>query len=327
MPDLPLTLACWDYDRTRPLLDGRVRPEGIDLQVMIMRPREAFRRMLVDREFDVSEMSLAPYLALKARGDSTFVAIPVALSKIFRHSCIYVRSDAGIREPADLKRKRVGTTQYGATGAVYMRGMLEHDYGVRPEDVHWFSGRLNEGTEPFDLIRLNLPPEVRLDTIPAERTLEDLLANGELDALMSLYMPRLFEGGDSRVSRLFSNYRKVEQDYYQRTGIFPITHTVVIRADVHEREPWIAGSLYRAFCEARDLALAELYDSDALRVTLPWLLDYIEASRRVFGRDFWSYGLEGNRPSYEALAQYMVEQDLAVRAVSPEELFVAGVGS
>jgi 4,5-dihydroxyphthalate decarboxylase len=327
MPDLPLTLACWDYDRTRPLLDGRVRAEGINLNVMVMRPREAFRRMLVDREFDVAEMSLAPYLALKARGDSTFVAIPVALSKIFRHSCIYVRSNAGIREPADLKGKRVGTTQYGATGAVYMRGMLEHDYGVRPEDVHWFGGRLNEGTEPFDLIRLNLPPEVRLDAIPAERTLEELLATGELNALMSLYMPRLFERGDSRVSRLFPNYRKVEQDYYQRTGIFPITHTVVIRADVHEREPWIAGSLYRAFCESRDLALAELYDSDALRVTLPWLLDYIEASRRVFGRDFWSYELEGNRPSYEALAQYMVEQGLAVRAVSPEELFVAGVGS
>ncbi len=324
MSKLPLTLACWDYDRTRPLIDGRVQPQGIDLNVLVMRPHETFPRMLERQEFHVSELSLASYTTLKARGACPFVAVPVALSKIFRHSCIYVRPDAGITRPEDLKGRRVGTMQYGSTGSVFMRGMLQHEYGVRPEDVHWFMGALDRPTPP-PLIPLNLPAQIRLDFLTETQTLEGLLEAGALDALLSLYIPASFQRGSPRVARLFPNFKEVEQDYYRRTRIFPIMHTIVVREDVYREHPWVARSIYRAFCAARDLAVNGLYDTDALRLSLPWLIDHVEETWRAFGKDFWAYGLEPNRPTFAALGQYVYEQGLAPRPVSPDELFAPGV--
>ena len=291
MPNFKLTLACWDYDRTRPLIDGRVRPEGIDLEIEILRPRQTFQRMLDSKEFDISELSLASYTALKGRGDCPFVAVPVALSKMFRHSCIYVRSGAGITTPQDLRGKRVGTSQWSSTGLVFMRGMLQHDYGVHPRDMHWFMGGLNSFVEP-PLIALNLPNDIRLDFLSGTQTLEQMFAAGELDALFSLYIPKHFLEGSPEIARLFPSYKEIERDYYRRTRILPIMHTVVLRADVHRAHPWAARSVYRAFTEARDLAVGGLYDTDALRVALPWLIDHVEEARRVFGADFWAYGLE-----------------------------------
>src|SRR3989454_8598815 len=188
MPKLALTLACWDYDRTRPLIDGRVQAEGIDLKIQLLRPREMFPRMLENKEFHVSELSLASYVTLKARDDCPFVATPVALSKIFRHSCIYVRPDAGIRGPRDLKGRRVGTTQYGATGAVFVRGMLQHEYGVRAEDIHWHIGGLDSATQR-PLLSPNLPKQIRLNFLSQSPTLGAMLGAGELDALVSIYIP------------------------------------------------------------------------------------------------------------------------------------------
>jgi len=324
MPDLKLTLACWDYDRTRPLIDGRVKPEGIDLDIAILRPRQMFPRMLEHREFQVSELSLASYTALKGRGECPFVAVPVALSKIFRHSCIYVRPGVGIATPQDLKGKRVGTSQWSSTGLVFMRGMLQHDYGVKASDMHWFMGGLNSFVEP-PLIPLNLPRDIRLEFLSDRQTLEQMLAAGELDALLSLYIPKLFLEGSPAIARLFPAYKAVEEDYYRRTGIFPIMHTVVLREDVHRAHPWAARSIYRAFVEARDLAVDGLYDTDALRVALPWLIDHVEEAWRVLGRDFWAYGLEPNRPTFEAIGRYVHEQGLSPRAVGAEELFAPGV--
>ena len=320
MSKLALTLACWDYDRTRPLIERRVQPEGIDLKIEVLRPREMFPRMLEKKEFHVSELSLASYLTLKARGDCPFVAIPVALSRMFRHSCIYVRADAGIRKPQDLKGKRVGTTQYGSTAVVFIRGMLEHEYGVRAEDMHWIIGGLDSATQR-PLVSLNLPERIKLDFLPQGNTLEAMLESGDLDALASIYLPALFLKGSPRIVRLFPNYKEVEQDYYRRTRIFPIIHIVAIREDVYREHPWVARSLYRAFCEARDFALDGLYDTDALRVSLPWLIDHVEEARRVLGNDFWAYGLEPNRPTLEAVGRYVFEQGLAPRAVSADELF------
>jgi 4,5-dihydroxyphthalate decarboxylase len=324
MPDLKLTMACWNYDRTRALIDGRVKPEGIELDIKLLRPRQTFQRMLDDREFQVSELSLASYAALKGRGDCPFVAIPVALSKIFRHSCIYVRTDAGIKTPADLKGKRVGTSQYSSTALVFMRGMLQHDHGVAPSDMHWFMGGLSTFTEQ-PLIPLDLPGNVRLDFLPAGQTLEAMFEAGELDALLSIYIPSLFLKGSPRIARLFPSFKQVEQDYYRRTGIFPIMHTVVLREDVYKAHPWAAKSIYQAFRAAKDLAVDGLYDTDALQLALPWLLDYVEESWRVFGKDFWSYGLEANRATLAAIGRYVHEQGLSPRVVSPDELFAPGV--
>ena len=324
MPNLKLTLACWDYDRTRPLMDGRVRPEGIDLDIEILRPRQAFQRMLDKKEFQVSELSLASYAALKGRGNCPFVALPVALSKIFRHSCIYVRTDAGITTPQDLKGKQVGTSQWSSTGLVFMRGMLQHDYGVKAQDMHWFMGGLNSFVEP-PLIPLDLPKDIRLDFLSGAQTLERMFAAGELDALLSLYIPKLFLERRPNIARLFPNYKEAEQDYYRRTGIFPIMHTVVLREDVYRDHPWAARSLYKAFVQARDVAVDGLYDTDALRVALPWLIDHVEETWRVFGHDFWAYGLEPNRPTFAAVGRYVHEQGLCPRVVSADELFAPGV--
>jgi 4,5-dihydroxyphthalate decarboxylase len=252
------------------------------------------------------------------------VALPVALSKIFRHSCIYVRSDAGIRTPQDLKGKRVGTSQWSSTGLVFMRGMLQHDYGIRAQDMHWFMGGLNSFVEP-PLIPLDLPKDIRLDFLSGQQTLERMFAAGELDALLSLYIPKLFLERSPNIERLFPNYKEAEQDYYRRTRIFPIMHTVVLREDVYRAYPRAARSIYEAFVQARDLAVDGFYDTDALRVALPWLIDHVEEAWRVFGHDFWAYGLEPNRPTFEAVGRYVHEQGLSPRVVSADELFAPGV--
>lgn len=318
MTALPLTFACWDYDRTRPLIDGRVRAEGITLDIKLMRPQQAFQAMLRN-EFQVAEMSLANYTAMKARGDVPFVGIPVMLSKMFRHSCIYVRSDAGIRAPADLKGKRAGTAQFTSTGVVFVKGMLEHDHGINQRDMDWWIGGLHAAVPAT---RLPSPAGVRMQNVAAGRTLEDLLKAGEIDVLFSNHFPALWKRGWPGIVRLFPDFKKVEQDYFSRTGIFPIMHIVVIRKDALWTHPWVAKNLYRAFCEARDMAMAGLYDTDALRLTLPWLIDHIEEARSAMGTDYFSYGIEANRSALTAIGQYLHEQGLAPRVVAPEELFI-----
>ena len=321
---LKLTLACWDYDRTRPLMDGRVQPHGIDLDITILRPRQAFQRMLDDKEFQASELSLASYTALKSRGDCPFVAIPVALSKIFRHSCIYVRTDAGIRKPEDLRGKRVGTSQYGSTGLVFLRGMLQYDYGIASEDMHWFMGGLNTFVEP-PLIPLNLPNRSS-STFSRRARRWRRCSKRASSTRCSRSISRTCSCKARRASRgCFPNYKEVEKDYYRRTRIFPIMHTVVLREDIHRDHPWAAASLYKAFCAARDLAVDGLYDTDALRVALPFLISHVEETWEVFGKDFWPYGLEANRPTWTAIGQYVHQQGLAPRPIAPEELFVSGV--
>ena len=255
MPDLKLTFACWDYDRTRPLMDGRVKPEGIELDIKVLRPRETFQRMLDKQEFDVSEMSLASYTALKGRGSCPFVAVPAALSKIFRHSCIYVRPGADIHQPEDLRGKRVGTSQWSATALVFMRGMLEHDYGVKSAGyvlVHGWAAYVHRtAAHPARSVQ-DYSGSI---FCPKARHSSRCSTAGELDALLSIYMPQLFVEGSPSIARLFPNYKQAEQDYYRRTRIFPIMHTVVLREDVHRAHPWAARSIYRALFEARDLAV------------------------------------------------------------------------
>ncbi len=322
MQNMDLNIACWDYDRTRPLIDGRVRPDGINPNFTVLRPREIFPRMLQDQEFHAAEMSLASYVILKARNRCPFVAIPVMLSKIFRHDCIYVRPDAGINEPADLRGKRVGLPQYSSTAGVFIKGLVQHEYGVPPSEIDWFMGG-QDTPAPAPLVPLDLPDEIHLESIPEDKTLEGMLADGELDALFATYIPNMFLNGSPKIARLFPNFKEVEQDYYRRTGIFPVMHTVVMREDLYREYPWTASSLYDAFSEAKDLAVNRLYDTDALALTLPFLIEHVEEAWKTFGTDYWAYGIEPNRPALEALTQYVVDQGLARRVVGINELFPA----
>jgi 4,5-dihydroxyphthalate decarboxylase len=324
MTDLKLTMACWDYDRTRPLIDGRVRPHGIDLEVKMLRPRVMFPRMLENKEFHASELSLASYASLLGRGDTSFRALPVAVSKIFRHSCIYIRPGSGIEKPEDLRGKRVGTTQWGSTAAVFMKGMIQDEYGVAPHEMRWFMGGLDAPTQA-PLIPFTPPPGVSLELLPDGKTLEAMMEAGELDALFSIYLPKIFLNGSPNCKRLWPNFKEVEKDYYRRTKIFPIMHTIAMRSDVIADHPWAPKALYHALIEARDIAVEGLYDTDALRLALPWLLDHVEEAWSVFGEDFWAYGLEANRPTLEALGRYVFEQGLSPRVVAAEELFMPGL--
>ena len=310
---MQLTLACGRYDRTQALIDGRVRPEGVEtLNYLALKPGETFWRQLNNLEFDASEMSLSSYTILRSEGDERFIAIPVFPSRVFRHSAVYLREDSPVAKPEQLKGRRVGVGDYQMTAAVWVRGFLQHEYGVRPEDISWVVGK------PIRAIK---PPEgIRLEVLSGEKTLETMLQQGEIDALVSVMLPRKLGNG---VRRLFGDFRSVEADYYRRTRIFPIMHTLALKRTVYEKDPWLAVSLYKAFCKARDLAQHWLYDTDALPVTLPWVIDEVEKSRDVP----WDYSVEGSRPTLEALVRYLDEQKLTRRPMRVEELFAPNVST
>ncbi len=315
MSKLKLTLACGRYDRTQPLIDGRVEPEGVNLTFLPLRPGETFWRMLNHGEFDVSEMSLSSYTILRSEGDTRFIAIPVFPSRVFRHSAIYLRADSKIERPQELKGKRIGVGDYQMTAAVWVRGMLTHEYGVQPSDVTWVIGR------PIRTIK---PPEgIRMEFMPSEAMLEAMLDRGEIDALASVMSPKAL---GTTVRRLFRDPRKVESDYFQKTRIFPIMHTLVLNTRLYEENPWLAVSFYRAFSRARDVAYQSMYDTDALTVSLPWVIDEMESARKIFGLQIWDYSIEGSRLTLEALVTYLDEQKLTRRRMSVEELFVPNIG-
>jgi len=316
---LRVTLACGPYDRTDALRTGLVRPEGIDLvYVPIQSPPEIFARMLTTQAFDVSEMSCAHALTHRGHGDFPFVGIPVFPSRMFRHGYIFVNAHSGIREAKDLEGKTVGVPEYSQTAAVWIRGLLQHEYGVSLETIRWVAGGVNAPGRPDVLV--NLPDAEVSITRVMDRTLNDLLVAGEIDALIGARKPAAF-GKDVRIKRLFPDYRSLEREYYRKTGIFPVMHTVVIREALYREQPWIAESLYKAFVQAKDWAVAQMRFSSSLRYTVPWLHADLEEMDEVFGADPWPYGLERNRDTLETLVAYLVEQRL-LRATMPlEELY------
>ena len=315
---IPLTLACGAYDRTLALALGEVRPHGVDLTYLAMGPEEVFWRMTRHGEFDAAEMSMSSYLLRRSRGDEALMAIPVFTSRMFRHSCVWVNADAGVQRPEDLKGKRMGVPEYQVTAVVWIRGFLQDDYGVAPADMRWYRGGL---IQPGRVEKLAVaPPGVELNAISPDRTLSDMLASGEIDALMAPRPPSTYDG--QHVRRLFPDFRSVEADYYRRTKIFPIMHTVVIRRDLLGRHPWLARSLYDALCEAKRRTLQTLVDwPSALVTSLPWQLAETEATRELMGDDFWPYGVEPNRHALQRLARYHHEQGLSEREVPVDEMF------
>jgi 4,5-dihydroxyphthalate decarboxylase len=314
MSKLRLTFACGPYDRTQSLRDGTLAPEGIDLVYLSLQPAEIFWRMLQYREFDASEMSLSNYTTLVSQGDAPFIAIPAFPSRVFRHGYFFINTDSGIRQPGDLKGKRGGVPEYSMTAAVYMRGLLEHDYGVKPSDVSWVQGRA-------DRLGHKLPADIRLTQAPPGAELGDLLERGEIDFLMTANNPLSFRRGAPNVKRLFPNYVEAEKDYFRRTRIYPIMHTVVIRRDIYERDPWVALSLYKALCAAKDRCYHVLAEAGSPKVSSAWLQPLLEEERAIIGPDWYPYGIAQNRPSIEALLQYAHEHGLTTRRVKLEELF------
>jgi 4,5-dihydroxyphthalate decarboxylase len=314
MSNLKLTLACGRYDRTQALIDGRVVPEGVDLTFIPLNPGETFWRMLNHGEFDVSEMSLSSYTILRSEGDTRFVAIPVFPSRVFRHSAVYLRADSKIEKPQDLKGKRIGVGDYQMTAAVWVRGFLMHEYGVAPRDVVWVTGS--------SVRSINAPTGIQIEAMPADTTLETMLERGEIDALATVVIP---EGLGKSVRRLFNDPRQVERAYFEKTHIFPIMHTFVLKKELYDKNPWLAVSFYRAFCKARDVAYRTLYDTNALTVSLPWIVDEVETTRRIFGPQIWDYSIEGSRTTLEALVAYVDEQQLSRRRMTVEELFVPNI--
>jgi 4,5-dihydroxyphthalate decarboxylase len=316
---IPLTYGGGLYDRTAALLDGRVEPEGLALNFVPLRPSEVFWRMLKFQEFEASELSCANYFVLRSRSQTPYVAIPVFPSRSFRHSAIYVNPAAGIRQPADLRGKRVGCAEYAMTMAVWVRALLLHEYGVQPSDFTWMAGGLEEPGRS-DRIPSSPPPGVRLEQAPADQALVPMLERGEIDALFSPSTPSSFRSGSPNVARLFPDFPRAEAEYYRKTGLFPIMHTVVLRRDVYEAMPWAAVSLYKAFSSAKDLALQALDEADALAVSLAWSVAYAEQERALRG-ELWSYGFQDNRHVLDALKSYLAEQGLLENDFAVEDAF------
>ena len=315
---MKVTLACGPYDRTWPLACGRVQPEGVDLNYISLPPEELFWRMAVHGEFDASEFSLGAMSILLGRGDRRFVGIPVFPSRFFRHSSVFINSNSGIRRPEDLKGRRVGVPDYTMTANTWIRGFLDHDYGVKPTDLQWVTGGLNE---PGRKQRVATRPIEGLQVTNSETgTLSEMLDRGEIDALIGAREPDSFRNRSPNVARLFPDYREVETKYYQRTGIFPIMHLIVIKRDIYERHPWLAYSLYKAFAESKEICTEEMGAQSALKYMLPWMIPELEETTRM-GADYWPYGLDANRKTLEAFIGYNTEQGLVESPFKAEDLF------
>ena len=311
---LQLTLACGDYDRTHPLIDGSVQPEGIELNWLVLPHLEIWTRMLNYYDFDASEISLSSYIIARSIG-KPLTAIPVFPARAFRHSYIFINTKSGIREPKDLMGKRVGLAEFQQTATVWMRGTLQHEYRVNLDDIEWFTW------VPHSRMEMELPKRYKVTHLTPDKKPDQMLFDGELDAIMipSLF-PSLFNP-PPHVRRLFEDSPKVEAEYFKKTGIFPIMHSVALRQDVWEAHPWIARSLFKAFQRAKEEAYARLVDLSPYKISLAWFRGPVEEQRQILGDDPWPYGFEKNRLVVETLMSYLYEQGLAEKKLTYNELF------
>lgn len=330
MANIPITMACGFYDRMHALYTGDVKPAGIDLTFIPMDdPRQIFDRMGGGLEFDASEMSISEHVTKLVAGNSPFVAVPVFISRVFRHQFIFINAKSGIKHPKDLEGRRVGVPLYVQTAAVFIRGLLQHEYGVDLSTIHWVQGAMEHpGTHGKPSV---LPLLKKIDLTPNDsgKSLNQLLemggAEGGIDAVITATIPEPF-GRNPNIQRLFPNFREVEGAYFKKTKIFPIMHLLAIKRSIYEQHPFIATSLYNACCEARAMAISKMRDVGALRYMLPWMVADFHEIDEVFGNDFWPYGVEENRPTLEALLTYLHEQAMIPKKIPIEELFVPTYG-
>jgi 4,5-dihydroxyphthalate decarboxylase len=322
MSKLNISMSVGNYDRTQALFDGRVQIEGCNVHAVSLEPEEAFHRAFRYGEFDITEISMSSHMMTTARGDNQYVAVPAFLSRVFRQSGIYVRTDRGIDSPKDLKGRVIGLPEYQITANVWIRGILEDEYGVKPSDIHWRRGGIEEPGRG-ERAPISLPDSIDLQQIPDDRTLSGMLESGEIDGYIGARAPSCFLRGAPNVGRLFRNYVESEQDYFKRTKIFPIMHMVGIRKSLVEQCPWLPVSVYKAFITAKQLAVKELDEICHLAVSLPWMVHHHNEAKRLMGEDYWPYGLDANHHVIDTFSRYHHEQGLSTRRVAPKELFAA----
>jgi len=322
MAKLNLSIAVRDYDRTRPLTDGDVRIDGVDPVFMALPPEEIFFRAFRRAEFDICELSMSSFTVKTSQGDCPYVGVPAFVSRTFRHTAIYVRTDR-IKKPADLKGKKIGVPEYQLTANVWARAILEDDHGVKPSDIHWLRGGLIEAGR-LEKISITLPKDVKLDDVPPGRTLSGMLETGEIDGVIAPRVPIPFERGDPNVGWLFPDPVAAAKDYYKRTGIFPIMHLLGIRRELAEQHPWLPAAVFKAFELAKAVALEKLNDTSSTKVTLPFVEERLMEARALMGEDFWPYGVEKNRTTLETFLRHHHSQGLSSRLVKVEELFHPG---
>jgi len=313
---ITLTLAIGNYDHVRDLIDGQVPVQGARLIVLNLPPEEVFFRFTLHREWDVSEMSMGSYVSMRSQGDTSITALPVFVSRVFRHSMIYVTEASGITTAGQLRGKRIGVPQWTQTAAIYARGFLSHEAGVPLESIEWVQGGVNQAGR-IEKMKLKLPAGLKYRGVP-DRSLGEMLLAGDLDAVLSARPPSALGRG---VRRLFENYEELEEAYFRKTGIFPIMHVLAVKTELLERYPWLAMNLYKAFNEAKRRSLERFEDITASYAPLAWLKSYSDRMKALFGQDFWPYGLEPNRKTLEAFLLFAHEQGVCHRRVTPEEIF------
>ena len=326
MPDIALTLAMSEADHVADIMSGRLKPEGISLTCLQFEIEEVFWRFIKYREWDISEMSMGKYVSLVSQGDTSIIALPVFISRVFRHASFFVRKDGKVHAPQDLKGKRIGIPEWAQTAAVYSRGLIEHEWGIGLGEIEWVQAGVNQPGR-VEKVELKLPKGVTITPRP-DRSLSQMLKSGEIDVAMCARAPDCFvKERDPNIVRLFPNHAELEADYYRRTGIFPIMHVVAMKRSVHERWPWVAGNMMHVFEEAKRRSLERARDMTAARYPLPWHWLHAQWVERTFGEDFWPYGLEPNRKTLRAFVDYAHEQGVCHRKVGLDELFPKSLGT
>ena len=317
MAKLNLSVAIGDYDRNRPLIDGAVQIDGVDPVFMKLYPEEIFFRAFRNEDFDICECSLSSFTVKTAANDCPYVGVPAFVSRMFRHTSIYVRTDR-IARPEDLKGKKVGVPEYQLTANVWARAILEDDFGVKPKDIHWIKGGIEHAGRP-EKIKIKLPDGVRMDDAPEGRTISELLAKGEIDGFMAPRAPTTI--GEKNVGWLFRDPVAAAKDYYARTRIFPIMHLIGVRRTLAEKHPWLPAAVLKAFEQSKAQAMAHLWDTSATKITLPFAEERVAETRALMGDDYWPYGFESNRKTLETFLRHHHSQGLSSRLLKPEELF------
>jgi 4,5-dihydroxyphthalate decarboxylase len=319
MGKLQLSVAMGDYDRTRALFDGRVQIDGVDPVCMLLSPEEMFFRSMRSVDFDITELSFSSYLVRHSRGDCPYIAVPAFLSRAFRHTSIYVRKDR-VKRPEDLKGRRVGVPEYQLTANVWARALLQDDFGVSPSDIRWVRGGIDTPGRP-EKVKLQLPPDVQVESAPEGSTITELLDRGDIDGFIAPRPPGRQALANPQVGWLFDDPTAAAKDYYRRTGIFPIMHVAAIRKSLVEQHPWLPMAVLKAFSQAKAAALDLLGDTSATKVTLPFVEEQLKSARETLGEDFWSYGVAPARRTLEAFVRHHHAQGLSSRLVAVEDLF------